>query len=121
MKFIFVLLLAFSSLSFASVDSCGEKLGKIVNAKAQTLVVDQRTYSFAVEALRHYRQTTNPTSKVYIEKFVRYVDGGRRTGYKVDITDGGDESKISYYFNRDGGLVYAKWHNQSPVEYWLCK
>lgn len=121
MKIILTLTLVVGSLAFASEEKCGEKLGRIVHAKAQVLVVDRKAYSFASEALKHYRLTTSPTSKIYIEKFVRYTDNGRRTGYKVDITDGGDESKISYYFNRDGELVYAKWHNQSPVEYWLCR
>lgn len=121
MKIIIMILFGFSSLVFASEQKCGEKLGAIVHAKPQVLKIDQKTYAFAALALKHYRTSTSPTSGVYIEKFIRYTKDGRRTGYKIDITDGGDESKVSYYLNRSGELVYAKWHNQSPEEYWFCR
>ncbi|MCC6278735.1 MAG: hypothetical protein IT289_12540 [Oligoflexia bacterium] len=50
-----------------------------------------------------------------------FSKGRRIFGYEVDITDGGDESMVRYYFDRDGLLVYGKWENQSEEEFWICE
>lgn len=47
--------------------------------------------------------------------------GGANGGYVVDVTDGGDESAISFIFDHDQRLVALYQHNQSPDARFYCK
>lgn len=49
-------------------------------------------------------------------------------GYKISVTDGGDESTVNYYIKIDVGredvaylILYRVWHNQSPEREYLCQ
>lgn len=49
-------------------------------------------------------------------------------GYRISVTDGGDESQVTYYIKIDVGLedvaypiLYRFWSNQSPERDWLCE
>lgn len=49
-------------------------------------------------------------------------------GYKISVTDGGDESQVNYYIKIDPGtedvaylILYRHWHNQSPERDYLCE
>lgn len=41
-------------------------------------------------------------------------------GYKISITDGGDESNVNFYMKSDK-ILYRTWDNQSPERDWLCE
>ena len=49
-------------------------------------------------------------------------------GYKITVTDGGDESNVHYYIKIDVGMedvaypiLYRVWDNQSPERHFLCR
>lgn len=49
-------------------------------------------------------------------------------GYKISVTDGGDESNVRYYIKIDAGMedvaypiLYRIWDNQSPEREFLCE
>lgn len=49
-------------------------------------------------------------------------------GYKISVTDGGDESNVRYYIKIDVGtedvaypILYRIWDNQSPEYTFLCE
>jgi hypothetical protein len=49
-------------------------------------------------------------------------------GYKITVTDGGDESNVHYYIKIDVGMedvaypiLYRVWDNQSPERDFLCQ
>ena len=44
---------------------------------------------------------------------------GTEDGQLIDVTDGGDESNVTYVFSNDG-LVMSYFHNQSPWVDWYC-
>ncbi len=41
-------------------------------------------------------------------------------GQLIDVTDGGDESNVTYVFAGEGKLVMSYFHNQSPWVDWYC-
>lgn len=41
-------------------------------------------------------------------------------GQLIDVTDGGDESNVTYVFGGEGELVMSYFHNQSPWVDWYC-
>lgn len=49
-------------------------------------------------------------------------------GYRISVTDGGDESNVRYYIKIDPGMqdvayliLYRAWENQSPEYKFLCE
>ena len=49
-------------------------------------------------------------------------------GYRISVTDGGDESTVRYYIKIDVGMedvaypiLFRVWHNQSPERDFLCQ
>lgn len=133
MKAILAILTGFSLVSSAqaAVDAnvyvgteaaCNGRLGAIVRNPKAPMTVTQDVYTIAKNALRHYRDTLT-RGGVYIESATVYRDLTRNAiaGYRVTITDGGDESLVTYYFDGKGKLVYGKWDNQSPETFWFCE
>lgn len=50
-----------------------------------------------------------------------YVKANRASGYRMVVTDGGDESNVTYIFDASGRMLMASWQNQSPIRYWICE
>lgn len=101
---------------------CGSRLGSVVRHSKVALPVTQEVYQLAKKALKHYRSELTQGG-VYIEGATAYKDVARGTiaGYRVAVTDGGDESTVTYYFDGRGKLLYGRWDNQSPETYWFCE
>jgi hypothetical protein len=101
---------------------CGARLGAVVRHSQVTLPIRQEVYQLARKALRHYRDELT-RGGVYIASATAYKDlaHGSIAGYRVTITDGGDESTVAYLFDGKGKLLYGKWENQSPETYWFCE
>lgn len=62
-------------------------------------------------------------AKKYEEK-----ETGSSVGYRISVTDGGDESNVVYYIKIDVGIedvaypiLYRVWHNQTPARDFLCE
>lgn len=120
--FLFVLSSATSAMA-APKKPCPGFLGVIHGTSSEKEKVTKATYTFAKAALAHYRsnQLGGYNNRPYIDSYsVYYGEHEEVTGYKIGLTDGGDESYTTYYFDYGGKLVYAKYSNQSPIGYWFC-
>lgn len=127
------LALAFAISAFSGVASysqtvdqpgqaCGEKLRAVVDGEKVSVNITRSTYRLAGQALRHYRAEIASEFEVYIEEAAEYrSQDGKLMGFKISITDGGDESMVDYILDHRRKLVSAYWHNQSPVRFWFCK
>jgi hypothetical protein len=114
-----VLLSAFAPPAFAQ-GSCVQRLRAATHGQKQSLEVSASTERLARKALSHYRSEL-ASEGVYLESISRYSRGEITVGYKVSITDGGDESRVDYILDATGALITAYWHNQTPQRYWLCE
>ena len=58
------------------------------------------------------------TTEMYVKKSTKEI-----MGYKVSVTDGGDESNVRYYIKNAGTfpVLYRMWDNQSPEYTWICR
>lgn len=111
----------FTTLASAnSPSSCGERLKASVSGQKVQLQMTQAVYSLAAQALRHYRQEIE-SQGAYIEQASKYVKNQKTVGYKITITNGGDESSVDYVLDKSGNLITGYWHNQSPVRFWFCR
>lgn len=130
MKFLSVaalMALCFSSFAHASPSSCFEEMRALYSHKTQPVSSTKRKglAPLIARAQSHYLKevdfdgTIDPKD-LYVEESALFYKGNTPTGYRIDLTDGGDESLVSYYFTIHGELIYAKWHNQSPVSFWIC-
>jgi hypothetical protein len=90
-----------------------------ISTKRDQFITSQ-TYALAAEALRHYRNDLYGTN-IYIDNAAVYKRGRVIVGYKIAITDGGDESIVDYILDGNKQLISAYWHNQSPQRFWFCK
>lgn len=122
------LLIALIGLTLTSVANaapkkpCPQKLNEI-RGRAIKLTATKLEYEIAKDALAHYRSENmgGYNNRPYIEEIVTYrgmADG--RNGFKIVLTDGGDESTTTYYLDGERKLIYAFYSNQSPVKYWFC-
>lgn len=113
--------------SQTTVPACGEKLRAAIAGEKVEITVKRSTYRLAGAALRHYRSEISTPSRssdfeVYIESAAEYrTADGKITGFKISITDGGDESMVDYILDHRRKLVSAYWHNQSPMRFWFCE
>lgn len=122
------LLLSLLALSISSAANaapkkpCPEMMSAIRAEKANRTTVSRNTYMLAKDALAHYRanELGGYTNRPFIQSFYRYGADEAFTGYKMVLTDGGDESTADYYLDAKGRMVYVKYHNQSPVQFWFC-
>lgn len=106
--------------------SCGERLRLALNGEKVEVEITRGTYKLAAAALRHYRKELGAGAdspfEIYIESAAEYRSSeGTVVGYKISITDGGDESMVDYVLDHDRKLVSAYWHNQSPMRFWFCR
>ena len=118
----------FAQSSFAAPPtesySCGERLRSALDGEKVEITVTSRTYKLASAALRHYRKELGADSpfETYIDSAAEYRSPeGTVVGYKISITDGGDESMVDYILDHNRKLVSAYWHNQSPMRFWFCR
>lgn len=65
---------------------------------------------------------------VTTEQYQDSKQGNTSVGYKISVTDGGDESNVRYYIKIDVGtedviypILYRAWDNQSPERDFLCE
>ncbi|MEK6705141.1 MAG: hypothetical protein AABZ06_05085 [Bdellovibrionota bacterium] len=73
------------------------------------------------KARAHYVEATSNNENVYVDSAFIMLKKGKRSGYRMVVTDGGDESNITYYFSLNGSLILARWSNQTSVDYWVCE
>ncbi len=115
------------SQTFISGQACGERLRTAVDGEKVEYKITRSTYKLAGPALRHYRQeisndVRSSDFEVYIDSASEYRSAdGKIVGFKISITDGGDESMVDYIFDHRRKLITAYWHNQSPVRFWFCQ
>ncbi len=117
------ILMVGASANAAPKKPCPEMMQELRGKRSQQVSVTQASYVFAKDALAHYRsnQLGEDTNVPHIDGLYRYLSRESEiTGYRIGLTDGGDESHTSYYFNSRGKLVYAKNDNQTPRYFWFC-
>ena len=111
----------------AAPQSCGERLRAVVEGVKTDVGITRSTFKIAGIALSHYREEININDlslahEAYVDSVAEYRSAdGKLLGYKVSVTDGGDESMVDYIIDHQRKLVSAYWHNQSPVRFWFCK
>lgn len=133
-SFLFLTTSFSSSTSLAaskkSSTACGAQLRAILDGDKVFLKLTPRIAALAEEAMEHYKSEVqarafDPEFPAYINEVFEYRtvsgSGAETVGYKVVITDGGDESQVDYYLDADAKMVSAYWHNQSPLRFWFCK
>lgn len=135
MKSLILVLVLFTTSVFAQSSSaapltgasaCGERLRSALDGEKVEITVTSSTYKLASAALRHYRKELGAYSEspleIYIDSAAEYRSpDGTVVGFKISITDGGDESMVDYILDHNRKLVSAYWHNQSPVRFWFCR
>lgn len=133
MKSLLLLLVLFTTSVFAQNSfatpptgsyACGERLRSALDGEKVEVEITRSTYKLAAAALRHYRKEIGADSpfEIYIDSAAEYRSPeGTVVGYKISITDGGDESMVDYVLDQDRKLVSAYWHNQSPMRFWFCR
>jgi hypothetical protein len=114
-----VLVLGLAPQAMAQV-TCSQRLRMVVTGDREALTVTKGSYRTAAKALAHYRSRFG-SEGVYIESVNRYKRANLIVGYKISITDGGDESKVDYILDHRSVLISAYWHNQSPERLWFCE
>jgi hypothetical protein len=125
MKTLIISLLSLTFISAANAapkKPCPDLLKELRSGKPQRASVTKTTYMIAKDALAHYRanELGGYTNRPHIESLYKFGADEALTGYKMVLTDGGDESIADYYLNAEGKMVYVKYHNQSPVQFWFC-
>ena len=106
--------------------SCGERLRSALDGEKVEIEITRDTYKLAAAARRHYRKELGAYSEspfeISIDSAAEYRSpDGTVVGFKISITDGGDESMVDYILDHNRKLVSAYWHNQSPMRYWFCR
>ncbi|MBN8539666.1 MAG: hypothetical protein J0L82_04695 [Deltaproteobacteria bacterium] len=110
------------SQAVTSGQACGERLRTALAGVKTEVNITRQTYRVAGAALRHYRSEFSPEFEVYIDSISEYRSPDDKiVGFKISITDGGDESMVDYILDHRRKLVSAYWHNQSPLRFWFCQ
>ncbi len=108
-------------LATSSFAACPKQVKEAFSSYKKNMVVSSQAYKNFSLAINHYRlDGFQPEGKVSIQRAATYIKGNRVSGYLVEVTDGGDESTISYILNANKKLVVAYWSNQTPMTYWFC-
>jgi hypothetical protein len=115
----FATIAALYLLTTSAFAACPKQLKDAFSSYKKESVISAQSKKTFKSALYHY-ESFSDASDFYIDSIGTYIKGNRVSGYAVDVTDGGDESTISYIFNAKKKLVVAYWHNQSPMTYWFC-
>jgi hypothetical protein len=50
-----------------------------------------------------------------------FISGNKLIGYEFNISDGGDESTVTYTLTNKNKVLSAFWQNQSPIRFWICE
>jgi hypothetical protein len=134
--FLLALSLSFSALSQAA---CIEDFRMLQNKKQVSLVPVRaielttnadykKLTTFESKAVKDYvayveyenygENFLEVTTEMYVKKSSREI-----LGYKVSVTDGGDESNVRYYVKNATNfpILYRMWDNQSPEYTWICR
>lgn len=51
----------------------------------------------------------------------KVISGNKLIGYEFNISDGGDESTVTYTLTNKNKVLSAFWQNQSPIRFWICE
>jgi hypothetical protein len=109
--------------------ACGNTLAKIF---AQAPVDTIQTTTVAIEnrctapllqraAIDYYLSYFGELEVTELEVETKVLGGSSANGGTlIDVTDGGDESRISFLFDHDNNLVALYLHNQSPDIQFFC-
>lgn len=143
MKKISILFLLLSFSSFANT-TCKNDFYFLQNKKEVSLVKKRDIEIKNVKELKNLRSAELKAVNNYINYLDFKFDGdnslfisnsqyqlkkdGSSIGYKISVTDGGDESQVNYYIKIDVGtedvaylILYRHWDNQSPERDFLCE
>lgn len=101
--------------------SCPERFRAILTGQRAVLSTSSVPRKLFTEALQHYvGELGGLKESVTVESAAIYKKAKNVLGYKVSITDGGDEALVDYFFDGDRELITAYWHSQSPQRFWFC-
>lgn len=125
MKKLLLVLCALSSASaLADKQECFKAFRAVVSEHKAELNTDYPNAKAAMEkAILQYQTQFEGSAEgeIFVDEQVAYFKRGALSGYKIAVTDGGDESLLDCFFDRQGNLLRTYWHNQSPEETWVCE
>ncbi len=146
MKFVVKLVTFLSLLTFQAManDSCKSDFYFLQNKKEVALVSERE---IEIKNAREFKKLKSAELKA-VKNYMKYLEfkfdednslfittsqyqlkkDGTSLGYKISVTDGGDESQVNYYIKIDVGtedvaylILYRHWNNQSPEREFLCE
>lgn len=143
-KILLFLLPIFLTLSAKAYETCKKDFYFLQNRKEVNLFFEREIELKTVHDFKKLKSAELKVVKNYINyqefKFdedsslfvstaqYRLKKDGTSLGYKISVTDGGDESNVNYYLKIDVGIhdiayliLYRHWDNQSPERDFLCE
>lgn len=145
MKIIVKLIAVLTFSQSAAFADCYSDFRSLVN-KENVSLIDKR--QIEIKSKEEFKKLSSPEFKA-VENYINYLEfefNGRNSllisnkeyqninqqysslGYKISVTDGGDESKVHYYIKRNDDfkkitypILYRVWINQTPEKVFLCQ